>query len=74
MHRRSPNWPAAGFSDTSASISIKTIEQLQIVAEIDKAYPRQAMSRSERLERWAELLERTLTGASDAAPDRVSAG
>lgn len=58
MHRRSPNWPAAGFSDTSASISIKTIEQLQIVAEIDKAYPRQAMSRSERLEHWAELLER----------------
>ncbi|MER8467369.1 hypothetical protein [Mesorhizobium sp. M1396] len=36
----------------------QTIEQLQIVAEIDQAYPRQAMSRSERLERWAELLER----------------
>lgn len=36
----------------------QTIEQLQIVAEIDQAYPRQAMSCSERLERWAELLER----------------
>ncbi|SJM32684.1 hypothetical protein [Mesorhizobium delmotii] len=36
----------------------QTIEQLQIVAEIDQAYPRQAMLRSERLERWAELLER----------------
>lgn len=36
----------------------QTIEQLQIVAEIDQAYPRQTMSRSERLERWAELLER----------------
>jgi hypothetical protein len=36
----------------------QTIEQLQIVAEIDQAYSRQAMSRSERLERWAELLER----------------
>ncbi|TIS59629.1 MAG: hypothetical protein E5W91_02965 [Mesorhizobium sp.] len=36
----------------------QTIEQLQIVAEIDQACPRQAMSRSELLERWAELLER----------------
>ena len=36
----------------------QTLEQLQTVAEIDQAYPRQAMSRSERLERWAELLER----------------
>ncbi|RJT31963.1 hypothetical protein D3227_27500 [Mesorhizobium waimense] len=36
----------------------QTIEQLHIVAEIDQAYPRQAMSRSKRLERWAELLER----------------
>ncbi|SIT56899.1 conserved hypothetical protein [Mesorhizobium prunaredense] len=36
----------------------QTIEHLQIVAEVDQAYPRQAMSRSERLERWAELLER----------------
>lgn len=36
----------------------QTIEQLQIVAEIDQAYPRQTMSRGERLERWAELLER----------------
>ncbi|UVK54603.1 hypothetical protein DBIPINDM_003337 [Mesorhizobium sp. AR02] len=36
----------------------QTIEQLQMVAEIDQDYLRQAMSRSERLERWAELLER----------------
>ncbi|ATU95663.1 hypothetical protein [Phyllobacterium zundukense] len=34
------------------------LKQLQNVAEIDQSYPRQTMSRSERLERWAELLER----------------
>jgi hypothetical protein len=34
------------------------LEQLQILAEVDQDYPRQAMSRSERLERWVELLER----------------
>ncbi|ATU94598.1 hypothetical protein [Phyllobacterium zundukense] len=34
------------------------LEQLQSVAEVDQDYPRQAMSRSERLERWVELLER----------------
>jgi hypothetical protein len=34
------------------------LEQLQIVAEVDQDYPRQAMSRSERLERWVEILER----------------
>jgi len=34
------------------------LEQLQIVAKVDQDYPRQTMSRSERLERWAELLER----------------
>jgi hypothetical protein len=36
----------------------QTLKQLQIVAEVDRDCPRQAMSRSERLERWAELLER----------------
>jgi len=36
----------------------QTLEKLQIVAEVDQDYPRQAMSRSERLERWAKLLER----------------
>jgi hypothetical protein len=36
----------------------RTLEQLQIVAAVDHGYLRQAMSRSERLERWAELLER----------------
>jgi hypothetical protein len=33
------------------------LEQLQIVAEVDQNYPRQTMSRCERLQRWAELLE-----------------
>ncbi|CAN7689313.1 hypothetical protein LJR231_005620 [Phyllobacterium sp. LjRoot231] len=33
------------------------LEQLQIVAEVDQDYPRRAMSRNERLRRWAELLE-----------------
>ena len=33
------------------------LEQLQIVAEVDQNYPRQSLSRSQRLERWAELLE-----------------
>ena len=33
------------------------LEQLQIVAEVDQDYPHQIMSRNERLERWAELLE-----------------
>jgi len=32
------------------------LEQLQSVAE-DQDYPRQTMSRGERLDRWAELLE-----------------
>ena len=35
----------------------QTLEQLQVVAEVDQAHLYQAMSRSERLERWAELLE-----------------
>ena len=36
----------------------QTLEQLQVVAEVDQGYSRQAMSRGERLERWAQLLER----------------
>lgn len=47
----------------------QTLEQLQILAEIHPHQPQAAMTRSERLERWAELLEReperclaTLTG------------
>src|SRR5258705_5387793 len=36
----------------------QTLEQLQVVAEVDQGYSRQAMSRSDRLERWAQLLER----------------
>ena len=38
------------------------IEQLQTVAKIDQDYPR-AATRIERLERWAELLERNPTRA-----------
>ncbi len=36
----------------------QTLEHLQVVAEVDQDYPRRAMSRRQRLERWAELLER----------------
>lgn len=36
----------------------QTLEKLQVVAEVNQDYPRQILSRSERLERWAELLER----------------
>ncbi|WP_025660248.1 hypothetical protein [Rhizobium sp. IBUN] len=35
----------------------QTLEQLQNIADIDQAYPHRIMSRSERLERWVELLE-----------------
>jgi hypothetical protein len=34
------------------------LEQLQIVAKVNHDYPHPAMSRRERLDRWAELLER----------------
>jgi hypothetical protein len=34
------------------------LEQLQIVAKVNHEYPHPAMSRRERLDRWAELLER----------------
>ncbi|HXV31486.1 MAG TPA: hypothetical protein VD840_14245 [Sinorhizobium sp.] len=34
------------------------IEELQSLAEVKEDFPRRALSRSERLERWAELLER----------------
>jgi hypothetical protein len=33
------------------------LEKLQSVAEVDQDYPHQAMSRDERLERWAQGLE-----------------
>lgn len=36
----------------------QAIEQLKTVARVDQGYPRPAMTRSERLERWAEVLER----------------
>lgn len=34
------------------------LEQLQTVAKVNHDYPHAAMSRRERLERWAELLDR----------------
>lgn len=36
----------------------QTLDKLQVVAEVDPGYPGRAMSRSERLDRWAQLLER----------------
>jgi hypothetical protein len=36
----------------------QTLDKLQVIAKVDQDYPNQAMSRSERLERWAQLLER----------------
>ena len=35
----------------------QTLEKLQVVAEVDRDYSLHAMSRSERLGRWAQLLE-----------------
>ena len=35
-----------------------TLEKLQVVAEIERGYWYHTMSRSQRLERWAQLLER----------------
>jgi hypothetical protein len=37
------------------------LEKLQVIAEVDQDYPNHAMSRSQRLERWAELLEQNPT-------------
>jgi hypothetical protein len=34
------------------------IDELQILAEVKEDFPRRPLSRKERLERWAELLER----------------
>jgi hypothetical protein len=34
-------------------------EQLQAIAKVDQDYPCRAISRSERLERWADLLEQS---------------
>lgn len=36
----------------------QAIEQLQGVAEVKQDLPRRTLSRKERLQRWAELLER----------------
>jgi hypothetical protein len=36
----------------------QTLEKLQVVAEVDRDYLPRTMSRIERLERWAQLLER----------------
>lgn len=51
----------------------QAIEQLQGVAEVKQDLPRRTLSRKERLQRWAELLNGILTDAFDAARDRVSA-
>ncbi|MBB3148655.1 hypothetical protein FHS21_005103 [Phyllobacterium trifolii] len=37
------------------------LEQLQVIAEVGQDYPRQVLSRTKRLERWAELLEQNPT-------------
>ena len=37
------------------------LEQLQVIAEVGEDYPRQVLSRTKRLERWAELLEQNPT-------------
>jgi hypothetical protein len=37
----------------------RALEQLQTVANVDFDYPRPTMSRRERIERWADLLERS---------------
>ena len=34
------------------------VDQLQVLARINRDYPHQVMTRAERLQRWAELLER----------------
>jgi hypothetical protein len=49
-------------SEQEAKMKHHAIEQLQTVAKIDQNYPR-AATRIERLERWAELLERNPTRA-----------
>ena len=36
----------------------QTLEELQVVAKVDQDYSHPALSRSDRLERWAQLLER----------------
>lgn len=35
----------------------QTLDKLQVVAEVGQDYPRREMTRIERLERWAQLLE-----------------
>jgi transcriptional regulator of NAD metabolism len=48
-------------SEKETSMKHRALEQLQTVANVNLDYPRQApaISRRERLERWAELLERS---------------
>ena len=36
----------------------QTLEELQVLAKVDQDYSHPALSRSDRLERWAQLLER----------------
>lgn len=37
------------------------LEQLQVIAEVGQDYPHHVISRTKRLERWAELLEQNPT-------------
>ena len=48
--RLHPNW--------RTDMKHQTLEKLQVVAKVDRDYSLHTMSRSERLERWAQLLER----------------
>jgi len=45
--------------EQEVSMKHHALEQLQNVANVNLDYPRPAMSRRERLERWADLLERS---------------
>jgi hypothetical protein len=45
-------------SEQESKMKHHAIDQLETVARINQNYPRDVMSRRERLERWAELLER----------------
>ena len=48
--------------------------QLDAIADLDRNYHEPLMSRSQRLERWAELLEKSLVvRLFDTAPDREPA-
>jgi hypothetical protein len=49
----------ARLFDQEVSMKHHALEELQTVANVNLDYPRAPMSRRERLERWADLLERS---------------